>query len=202
MANPRNGHAVTPRLGPRPKRLARIAAEYLAHDWPVARLAVRRDGRCQCGGSCSQPHPLDEKPIRTADEAERDWGEFEIAFLTGQFEVLDVPAYPGAALNSGLTSRCPTAVARPGRRFDTLLEPGPVRWHFYLSPGSVDVEKATHAGGILHHGPEGWIAAPPSRTPSTGRVRWNVHPLQTQWRTHSPTSMFDMLGIASGVSGR
>lgn len=189
---------MTPRLDgmPRPpKRLARIAAEYLAHDWPIARLAASGNGRCQCGGSCTQPHLLDEKPIRTADEAEQDWGEFEIAFTTHLFEVLDLPAYVGVALNSALTNRCPTAVARPGRRFDTLLEPGPVRWHFYLSPGSVDPEKVTSAGGRLHHGPDGWIAAAPSRTPTTGRVRWNVHPMQTQWRPRRPTSIFDSFGI-------
>lgn len=177
--------------------MARIAADYFARDWPVARLAVRRNGRCQCGGSCSEPHLIDDKPIRTAADAEQNWGEFEIAFLTRQFEVLDLPAYPGVALNGALTNRCPTAVARPGRRFDTILEPGPVRWHFYLSPGTVDAQKVTRIGGRLHHGPDDWIPAPPSRTPTTGRVRWNVHPMQTQWRTYRPTSnIFDTLGIA------
>jgi hypothetical protein len=176
--------------------LARLAAEYVAHGWPTVRLAVPHDGQCQCGGDCTEPHLVDGEPFRTADNAERGWGDYEVAFLTSQFEVLDLPAYPGVALNAALTNRCPTTVARPGRRFDTILEPGPVRWHFYLSPGVVDAEKATHVGGSLHHGPDGWIAAPPSRTPSTGRVRWKVHPMQTQWRTYSPTSTFDTLGIA------
>jgi hypothetical protein len=152
---------------------------------------VPRDGRCQCGGGCTEPHPVDGEPFRTGDDAEHGWGEYEIAFSTFQFEVLDLPAYPGVALNAALTNRCPTAVARPGRRFNTILEPGPVRWHFYLSPGSVDAEKVSRVGGTLHHGPGGWIAAPPSHTPSTGRVRWNVHPMQT----YSPTSIFDTLGI-------
>ncbi|MGH3973380.1 MAG: hypothetical protein ACRDS9_08640 [Pseudonocardiaceae bacterium] len=187
---------MTPQLGPSSRRLASIAAEYVAHDWPVARLAVPRNGRCHCGGRCAQPHLVDDEPVRTADEAEGDWSGYEIAFLTRQFEVLDLPAYPGVALNGALTNRCPTAVARPGRRFDTLLEPGPVRWHFYLTPGSVDAEKVASVGGTLHHGPDGWVAAPPSRTPTTGRLRWNVHPMQTQWRTHRPTSIFDTLGIA------
>ena len=178
-----------------PKRLARIAAEYLAHGWPAVRLAVPRGGRCQCGGGSKESHLVDGDPFRTADDAEQDWGDYEIAFSTSRFEVLDLPAYPGVVLNAALTSRCPTAVARPGRRFDTLLEPGPVRWHFYLSPGSVETEQGTCLGGTVHHGLDGWIAAPPSRTPSTGRVRWNVHPMQTQWRTHRPRSMFDMLGI-------
>jgi len=191
MVSPRNGHVVTSS----PKRLALLAAEYLAQNWPVARLAVPRKGRCQCGGRCTEAHLLDGEPIRTADEAEQHWGNYEIAFLTCQFDVLDLPAHPGVALNGTLTNRCPTAVARPGRRFGTLLEPGPVRWHFYLSPGSVDAEKVARVGGTLHHGPDGWIAAPPSCTPSTGRVRWNVHPMQTQWRTYSPTSIFDALGI-------
>lgn len=179
-----------------PTRLARIAAEYLARDWPVSRLAVRRNGRCQCGGSCTEAHLVDDKPVRTAADAERDWGEFEIAFVTHRFEVVDLPAYPGVALNGALTNRCPTAVARPGRRFDTILEPGPVRWHFYLSPGAVDAEKVTHIGGRLHHGPDGWIPAPPSRTPTTGRVRWNVHPMQTHWRPYRPAgNIFDTLRI-------
>ncbi|MFI5623657.1 bifunctional DNA primase/polymerase [Nocardioides sp. NPDC051685] len=185
---------MTPRVGvmPQPpKRLARIAAEYLARGWPAVRLAAPRNGRCQCGDTCAQPHLLDEEPIRTSDEAEQNWGEFEIAFTTQLFEVLDLPAHPGVALNAALTNRCPTAVARPGRRFDTLLEPGPVRWHFYLSRGSVDPEKVTRAGGRLHCGPDGWIAAPPSRTPATGRVRWNVHPMQTLWRPHRPASIFE-----------
>lgn len=180
---------------PSPRRAARIAAEYLAHDWPVARLAAPRDGRCQCGGSCSQPHLLDEEPIRTADEAKRRWGDHEVALLTREFEVLDLPAYPGVALNSVLTNQCPTAIARPGRRFDTLFEPGPVRWHFYLPPGSADEENVNRFGGTLHHGSDDWIAAPPSRTPTTGRIRWNVHPVQTQWRTHRPTSLLDSLRI-------
>jgi hypothetical protein len=179
-----------------PKRLAHIAAEYVAHGWPIARLSSLRKGRCQCGGSCTQAHLLDGEPVRSVSEADQDWGDYEIAFLTRRFEVLHLPAYPGVALNGALTNRCPTAVARPGRRFHTLLEPGPVRWHFYLSPCSVDPEKATHVGGALHHGPDGWIPAPPSCTPTTGRVRWNVHPMQTQWRTHRPTSILDTLGIA------
>lgn len=183
-----------PRIGPRQERLARIAAEYLAHDWPVVRLAVPRNGRCQCGEDCAEAHLLDDQSIRTAAQAE-EWGEFEIAIVTSRFEVLDLPAYPGVAVHGALANRCPTAVARPGRRFDTLLEPGPVRWHFYLSPGSVVVEKVTRVGGRLHYGPDAWIAAPPSRTPTTGRVRWNVHPMQTQWRTHRPTSTLDSLGI-------
>lgn len=196
MASPRNGNVVTPRLGPSPKRLARIAAEYVAHDWPVARLAAPRNGRCQCGGSCTEEHLLDGEPVRSVQEAEQDWGDYEIAFSTSQFDVLNLPAYPGVALNRALTNPCPTAVARPCRRFDTLLEPGPVRWHFYLSPGSVDAEKVTRVGGNLHHGPDDWITAPPSRTPATGRVRWNVHPMQNHWRTHRPTSVLETLGIA------
>jgi hypothetical protein len=164
------------------------------------RLAVPRDGgdgRCQCGGSCTAAHLVEDKSIRTAEEAEQDWGEFEIALSTGRFEVLDLPAYPGVALSGALANRCPTAVARPGRRFDSLLEPGPVRWHFYLSRGSVDAEKVARIGGRLHHGPDDWIPAPPSRTPATGRVRWNVHPMQTQWRAHRPaTTILDTLGIA------
>lgn len=180
-----------------PKRVAGIAAEYLAHGWPITRLAAPRKGsRCQCGGSCMEAHLVDGEPVTSVDEADQDWGDYEIAVITRGFEVLDLPAYPGVALNGALTNRCPTAVARPGRRFDSLLEPGPVRWHFYLSPASVDAEKVDRVGGVLHHGPDGWIAAPPSRTPATGRVRWNVHPMQTQWRTYRPTGVFDTLGIA------
>ncbi len=140
-------------------------------------------------------HLLDGEPVTTVSEADQDWGDYEIAFLTREFEVLDLPAYPGVALNGALMNRCPTAVARPGRRFDTLLEPGPVRWHFYLSSGSVDAKKVARLGGTLHHGADDWIAAPPSWTRSTGRVRWNVHPMQNQWRTHRHTSIVDTLGI-------
>ena len=187
---------MTPGVTPSQKRTARAAAEYLARDWPVARLAVPRNGRCECGEDCYEAHLIDDQPVQTATEAEQNWGEFEIAIMTSQFEVLDLPAYPGVALNAAVTNRCPTAVARPGRRFDTLMEAGPVRWHFYLSPGSVDPDKVTKVGGRLHHGPDDWIAAPPSRTPVCGRVRWNVHPMQTQWRTYRPTSIFDSFGIA------
>lgn len=179
------------------RRLANAAAEYVAHGWPVARLAVPHDGGCQCGDGCESMHLLDDQPITTPDQAEQAWGEhgYGIAFVTCRFDVLDLPGYHGAPLHHRLKTRCATATARPGRRYDVILEPGPVRWQFYLEPGVVDAAKADRAEGILHSGPDDWVVAPPSRTPTTGRVGWIVPPMQAKWRPYARTDMFDTLGL-------
>jgi Bifunctional DNA primase/polymerase, N-terminal len=171
--------------------------EYAVHGWPVARLALPRDGHCPCGGGCEEMHLLDDQPIPTADEAERAWGDhgYPIALMTTPFDVLDLPGYHGAPLHHRLKTRCATATARPGRRYDVILEPGPVRWHFYLQPGTVDPEKAARADGILHSGRNHWVVAPPSRTPATGRVGWIVPPMQAKWRAYARTDIFDTLGL-------
>lgn len=184
---------------PTARRLATAAAEYAAHGWPVVRLAVPRDGRCLCGGGeCETMHLLDDRPITTAYRAEQAWGEhgYAIALITSRFDVLDLPGYYGAPLHHTLKTRCPTATARPGRRYDVILEPGPVRWHFYLQRGVVDADRVARADGILHGGPDDWVVAPPSRTPATGRVGWIVPPMQAKWRLYARTDIFGTLGSA------
>jgi bifunctional DNA primase/polymerase-like protein len=182
---------------PTTRRLATAAVTYAAHGWPIARLAIPRDGRCPCGSGCEAMHLLDDQPITTASQAEQAWGEhgYGIAFITSRFDVLDMPGYHGAPLHHTLKTRCPTATARPGRRYDVILEPGPVRWHFYLQPGTVRTDRADRADGILHTGPDDWVVSPPSRTPATGRVEWIVPPMQVKWRPYARTDIFDTLGL-------
>lgn len=76
-----------------------------------------------------------------------------------------------------------------------MAEPGPVRWHLYVTPGTVDPDKVTANDGTLHTGPADWVVAPPSRTPDTGRVGWVVPPRQARWQPYRRTDIFDSLGL-------
>lgn len=76
-----------------------------------------------------------------------------------------------------------------------MIEPGPVRWLFYVTPGTADPGKVAANDGILHHGSDDWIPAPPSRTPETGRVGWVVPPMQARWQPYRRSDVFDTLGL-------
>lgn len=161
------------------------AMEYAAHRWPVAALAVPRSGRCQCErGDCVEPHLLDGVAIIDPVEAGKAWADhgWAVALVTSEFDVVDLPAAYGAALNYRLLARCPTAVAPRDRR-----------WHFVMESGSVDAGLVTAAGGVLHSGPGDWIPTSPTRTGATGRVGWVVPPLQAHWRPYRRSDAIDTI---------
>jgi hypothetical protein len=177
-----------PDLGPwlaarHARELSERAVQYVVHGWPVAALAVPRDGRCPCElGNCHEPHLRDGATITSVDEVAATWTDhrWEIAVVTATFDVVDLPPALGAPLHHQLKTSCPTAMAPVGRR-----------WHFYLVTGSIQAEVVASAGGRLHSGPEGWVPAPGTRTEDTGRIRWLVPPYQTSWKPHRRTDAFD-----------
>jgi Bifunctional DNA primase/polymerase, N-terminal len=184
---------------PSPRKLRDAAVEYAAHGWPIAPIAVPEGDGCPCGGTCSAMHLLDSHAhgVTSDAEARELWADhpWQLAIVTALFDVVDLPGTHGSRIHERLKTRCPTATARPGRRLDWILEPGPVRWHVYVTPGTVDATKVAAAGGTLHTGSNDWIVAPPSRTPATGRVGWVVPPMQTRWTPYARADVFDSLGL-------
>lgn len=180
-------------------RLRDAAVDYATHGWPVAPLAVPTDAGCQCGGDCDAMHLLDGHAggITSAADAATVWAErgWQVAIVTTYFDVVDLPGSYGSRIHHRLKTRCPTATARPGRKLDWMIEPGPVRWHLYLHRDSVDPGKVADVGGVLHAGSNDWIPAPPSRTPNTGRVTWVVPPKQARWQPYHRLDIFDILGL-------
>jgi hypothetical protein len=98
---------------------------------------------------------------------------YTVLFPTGHaFDVLEVPADLGrtALLGDGfVAARGPVAVA-PGERWMFLVRPG----HGILP------ELARHPGVVLH-GPDSWVAAPPSPQLG-GRVHWKLAPDLHDWQ--------------------
>lgn len=169
------------------------AMRYAEHGWPVAPLAVPRDGRCPCGlGACVEPHLVGNIATTDAAMAAASWGDhgWDIALVTSWFDVVDFPASLGAVLHQQLRTTCPTAMAPHGRR-----------WHFYLHAGSLRPDLVNAGDGVLHAGGAGWIAAPGTRTETTGRIRWLVHPYQTRWQPHRRMDPFDRVFAGLGDTG-
>lgn len=165
-------------------RIAERAAEYTAHGWPVAALAVPWGPQCPCGCASTEPH-LASDTVTGPDEAARVWAPghgWAIALVTSWFDVVDLPARYGAMLNQKLITTCPTATVRRGRR-----------WHFVVEQGSFAAGMVEAAGGVLHSGPDDWIAASPTRTEATGRIGWVVHPLLTRWQPYKRGDLVDVV---------
>lgn len=159
--------------------------QYAAHGWPVAPLAVPHEGRCPCRrGDCLEPHLVRTTALTDRGQVDQVWAGqgWDIALVTSRFEVVDIPARFGAPLHHQLKTACPTAMAPLGRR-----------WHFYLSTGSLDADLVTGVGGVLHSGSDDWVAAPGTRTETTGRIRWLVPPYQTNWQPHRRKDPFDRI---------
>jgi hypothetical protein len=146
------------------RRLRERAIRYAVNGWPVAPLAVPLDDH-------ADPY-LAGEVVSTGEAADAVWQEhpWDIALVARHFEVMELAPEYGAFLNHRLKSACPTAMA-PAHR----------RWWFFLEPGSVNPDQLIATGGRLHRA---WVAAPGSRLPSTGRIRWLVHPHQTRWLPH------------------
>jgi hypothetical protein len=168
-------------------RLRRLATRYVENGWPVARLAVPRDGGCACGLlGCLEPHLLLKPPatISTQPEVEAAFadGRWAIALTTRNFDVLEVPARFGAPLHHQLKAICPTAFA-----------PATRTWQFFVAQCSVPAELAEAAEGQLIAGPGGWLPAPGTNTEATGAIRWLVHPYLTNWRAYQRRDAIDTI---------
>jgi hypothetical protein len=184
-------------------RLRKAAARYAAHGWPVRPGAYLTGGhagrhakqrRFDCGlTGCPTVacHPT-TLPVAFGEAAAAAlWQEhaYTVLLPTGYaFDVLEVPGALGRAALLGdgfVAARGPVAVA-PGDR-----------WMFLVLPGhGVLPELATHAGVVLH-GLDSWVPAPPSRQ-FGGRVRWELPPEAHGWRAAEPyavqTLMLDSIG--------
>jgi hypothetical protein len=171
----------------RSHRLRRLAVRYIENGWPIARLAVPRDGRCACGlMGCPAPHLLLKTPvlITTKAEVEAAFAEarWAIALATRHFDVVELPAQFGAPLHHQLRTTCPTALA-----------PATRRWQFYVTPGSVPHGLVEAAGGKVVTGPSGWVAAPGTTTEASGTICWLVPPYLTHWRPYQRRDAIDMV---------
>lgn len=176
--------------------VGRRAVKYTAHGWPVAALAVpgrKRD--CPCGSDCEAPH-LVSKPVRTPDRAEQTWSTghpWDIALVTADFDVVELPATSGAALHAQLATSCPTMTVWRGRR-----------WYFITETGAIDTAQVAAAGGSLHTGIDSWVAAPPTRVPPDGLRYWVVSPSHTGWHPYRRVDAIDrvLLGPAPVIDSR
>lgn len=159
------------------------AVEYASHGWPVAPLAVPQLGRCPCEkGDCHSPHlagPATVDPV----EAEEIWStNWNIALVTSEFDIVELPAKYGAALHHKLLTTCPTAMAYRHRR-----------WFFVMVAGSLDPDDIEAAEGKLHSGPDNWIPGPPFWSEDTGRVDWLVQPYLTHWKPYLRLDLVDLV---------
>ncbi|GAA3450981.1 bifunctional DNA primase/polymerase [Dactylosporangium matsuzakiense] len=184
-------------------RLRKAAARYAAQGWPVrpgAFLATRQTGRhaTERRFDCGTPgcptvacHPAPLPVCFDAETAAALWQEhpYSVLLPTGYaFDVLEVPGALGRAALLGdgfVAARGPVAVA-PGDR-----------WMFLVLPGhGVLPELAAHAGVVLH-GQNSWVPAPPSRQ-FGGRVHWELPPEVHNWRPAEPYAiqalMLDAIG--------
>jgi hypothetical protein len=180
-------------------RLRRAAGRYAAHGWPVrpgafltGRHAQQRRFHCGALGCPTVAcHPTG-LPVTFGEEAAAAlWQEhpYTVLLPTGYaFDVLEVPAALGRAtlLSDGYAAaRGPVAVA-PGER-----------WMFLVLPGhGVLPELAAHPG-VLLHGQDSWVPAPPSPQ-FGGRVRWELPPDVHSWKPAEPYAvqalMLDAIG--------
>jgi hypothetical protein len=67
------------------------------------------------------------------------------------------------------------------------------RWHFVVEAGSFPADLVEAASGVLHTGTDDWIAASPTRTETTGRIGWVVHPLLTRWQPYYRADLVDIV---------
>lgn len=171
------------------------AADYVEHGWPVSALAVPWRGRCPCGNTCAAPHLVSEA-VTTSEEVAKVWTpghRWDIALMTSWFDVVDLPGGMGAELHAKLITRCPTATAGYAARFTR-------RWHFVVEAGAFSPGDVALADGVLHSGPDDWIAASPTRTPDGGRVGWIVEPYMSRWQPCSAETIADKLNGSKGIT--
>ncbi|MEV6416091.1 hypothetical protein [Kribbella sp. NPDC051718] len=171
----------------RHRKLHANAVRYAANGWPIAPLAIPRNGGCPCGKTCPDPHLVGEV-VRDGYRAAAVWPEnpptpnWEIALVAEWFDVMELPAEYGAVLNHRVKAGCPTAMA-----------PATRRWMFVVVQGSVAREQVVGAGGVLRSGVRDWVPAPGTWTEETGRIRWLVHPYLTEWRPYQRRDPIDLI---------
>lgn len=171
------------------------AIEYTNHGWPVAALAVPWGDWCPCGKSCTDPHLVSEE-IVSPEEASRVWAKghlWDIAFVTSRFDVVDLPGWIGAELHGKLITRCPTATAGYAPRHTR-------RWQFIVETGALSMDEMEWVGGVVHSGPDDWIAASPTRTEESGRVGWIVDPVTAHWRPCTAEVVLDRVMGTRGIT--
>ncbi|TCO37628.1 hypothetical protein EV646_12315 [Kribbella antiqua] len=176
-------------------RLQRLAVQYVDHDWPIARLAVPRNGLCPCElRECIDPHLVHTQSpaISTTTMAENAFcsTRWAIAILARDFDVLELPAQLGAPLHHHLKTQCPTSIAPTTRR-----------WQFFVTAGSVPRDQLAAAGGRLIDSPSGWVIAPGTYTEGTGRTRWLTPPYVTHWRPYQRHDAIDAVLTRIDPSG-
>ncbi len=158
-------------------RLRRAALRYAAHGWPVVPGAVRSGGRYRCESGCPavacHPDWPEWEPTATTDP---DWVAAlwtarprAVLLATGHvFDVLEVPAYLGAAAGRG-----PVAMTTTGRLMLLVRPTAALRRELAERPD------------VVLHGRGSWIPAPPTQT-TEGRVRWLIDPEEAHWRLPDP----------------
>jgi hypothetical protein len=171
----------------RADRQQRLAVQYVEHGWPIARLAIQREGYCACRlVDCVEPHLAPGQPpvITSVNAAETAFsnGRWAIALLTWRFDVLDLPPHFGAPLHHHLKAQCPTALA-----------PATRHWYFFVAPGSVPPSLIDAAGGRLSTGSSDWVIAPGTYTESTGRIRWLTPPYLAHWLPYQRRDAIDIV---------
>ncbi|MGI5237016.1 bifunctional DNA primase/polymerase [Dactylosporangium sp. CA-139066] len=190
-------------------RLRKAAVRYAAHGWPVRPGAFpvgRHAGRHsqQRRFDCGTPgcptvacHPTG-LPVTFGEAAVAAlWQEhpYTVLLPTGYaFDVLEVPAALGRAALLGdgfVAARGPVAVA-PGER-----------WLFLVQPGHGVLPELANHPGVLLHGQDSWVAAPPS-SQLGGRVRWELPPELHAWKPAEPYAvqalMLDAIGAGPLVT--
>jgi hypothetical protein len=166
-------------------QLRRAALNYAGHGWDVLPGAYLSRDRFRCGPDCRTVscHPATMDGIHLAshepDVVAGWWAgrPYSVLLATGvAFDVLEIlgcTTMSEMALQTRLAFHAPAAVT-PGGRLMILVRPGAT-----LRP-----ELATRPDTVLH-GPQSWIPAPSTRTPS-GPVRWLVDPVTVGWRLPDP----------------
>jgi hypothetical protein len=172
-------------------RLGRAALSYAGHGWDVTPGACFAGSRFSCGRlGCPTMncHPALEcwEAAASHDPGKIvGWwrgAPYTVLLATGHaFDVLEVPAYLGAAVagprwvgtREGRQTRGPVAVAPTGR------------WMLLVRPGEPLRPELDSRLDIVRHGPGSWIPAPPTRL-LEGPVRWVISPEETDWRLPDP----------------
>ena len=176
--------------------LRHAAVRYAAHGWDVVPGACLSGSRFVCGRpGCptSGCHPAVEhfEGLASHDPAlvARWWRRrpYTVLLATGRsFDVIETPAYLGAAALDRLAGRDPSgplAVTPAGR------------WMFLVRPGQPLRPELAARGDLVRHGTDSWIPAPPSAQPE-GRVRWEVAPTLVRWRLPDPYDVQEVLVAA------
>lgn len=169
--------------------LRQAALGYAAKGWRVVPGAIAAIGRCSCDRMGCRTQGL--HPTLTGWEHAATSNEHQVAqwwaananpqpvlLSTGvAFEAIEVPGHLGPEvyhlLNSQTQGRTgPVAI---------LETPTTSRWLFFVRPDGALRPELERRSDIVLHTYGSWIAAPPTKLPDGGTVRWHSAPSSTQW---------------------